>query len=194
MSPEIILASSSSGRRELLNRLQIAYSAITPDVDETPQPGESAPHLAQRLAELKAETVAAAHPESIVIGSDQVADINGVIVGKPGSLKAARAQLRAQSGRTVLFHTGVAVVAPKFDHTRSQLETVTTQFRDLTEAQIDAYVLADDPTQTAGSLKSEGLGITLLASVESRDPTALIGMSLIQLTDLLLAADVSLPP
>lgn len=194
MPPEIILASSSSGRRALLKRLQIAYSAVSPEVDETPHPGESAPHLAQRLAELKAETVAAVHPETIVIGSDQVADVNGAIIGKPGSLEAARAQLRAQSGRTVLFQTGVAVAAPAFDHTRSQLDTVTTQFRNLTEAQIDAYVRADEPTQTAGTLKSEGLGITLLASVESRDPSALIGLPLIRLTDLLLAAGVSLPP
>ncbi|NNC22876.1 septum formation protein Maf [Salinisphaera sp. USBA-960] len=193
MSPHIVLASSSAGRRELLSRLQIPFSAVSPDVDETAYDNEPPPALAERLARAKAEAVAAEYPQSIVIGSDQVADVDGTAVGKPGSLDAARQQLRAQSGRLVLFHTSVAVAAPDLSESRVALETVKTTFRPLTDAQIEAYIQAEDPTQTAGTLKSEGLGITLLAAVESSDPSTLIGLPLIQLTDLLSERGISLP-
>lgn len=192
--PDVVLASSSSGRRELLARLQIPFSVVPPDVDETAHTGETAPQLAKRLAQTKAEAVAPDQPGSLVIGADQVADVDGAIIGKPGTIDVARSQLRAQSGRAVLFHTGLCVIAPVFERPKTVLETVTATFRTLSDAQIEAYVQADDPTQTAGTLKSEGLGITLLSSVESRDPSTLIGLPLIALTELLLEAGITLPP
>lgn len=194
MNPEIVLASTSAGRRNLLARLQLPFDSVAPETDETPNEHETAPVLAERLARDKAAAVAMSRPNSIVIGADQVADVDGQIVGKPGSEAAARAQLRAQSGRTVLFYTGLAVSAPSFQAPESTIETVKTQFRSLTDAQIDAYVTADAPMQTAGTLKSEGLGIALVSRIESDDPSTLIGLPLIALTDLLIAAGINLPP
>jgi septum formation protein len=194
LSCDIVLASSSTGRRTLLKRLQIPFSAISPDIDESAHAGEQAPQLAERLAREKAEAIAGRRPDSIIIGADQVADLHGRIIGKPGSVEAARAQLREQSGQTVYFHTGLAVIAPAFKAPRTILETVETTFRELTEAQIEACIQADDPLQTAGTLKSESLGIALVKRIRSNDPSTLIGLPLIALTDLLAEAGINLPP
>lgn len=189
----IILASSSPWRRQLLDQLGLAFEAISPDVDETAQPGESSVTLAERLAVSKARAIAAAHPDAIVIGADQVADVDGTILGKPGNRENAVAQLRRQSGQTVLFHAGLCVCAPAFDAPRSLVETVTTRFRQLSDEQIARYVDAEDVTATAGSIKSEGLGISLVEAIESKDPSTLIGLPLIALCRLLEQAGVAIP-
>lgn len=191
--PLIILASSSVWRRQLLRQINLRFEATSPDIDETAAAGESGDALATRLAQTKAEKVAADWPEAIVIGCDQVADVDGWILGKPGTRARAREQLRLQSGKAVIFHTGLCVCAPNFDAPRLHLETVTTRFRDLDDAEIDRYVAAEDVTATAGSLKSEGLGITLVSAIESKDPSALVGLPLIGLRSLLAEAGVALP-
>lgn len=189
----IVLASSSPFRRQLLEQLGLVFEAISPDVDETAHAGESPKALAERLAVTKARHIANTRPEAIVIGADQVADVDGTILGKPGNRDNARAQLRRQSGRTVLFHSGLCVCAPAFDQPESVVETVTTRFRELSDAQIARYVEAEDVTATAGSIKSEGLGITLVEAIESSDPSALIGLPLIALRRLLEQAGIGLP-
>ncbi len=191
--PLIILASSSPWRRQLLAQLQIRFEATSPDIDETPHPDEAPVDLARRLAQTKAESIAQAWPEAVVIGSDQVADVNGEILGKPGTPARARAQLRKQSGQNVAFHTGLCVCAPGFSEPLITVDTVTTRFRELSDAQIARYVAAEDVTATAGSIKSEGLGITLVESIESTDPSALVGLPLIALRRFLEQAGVALP-
>ncbi|WP_423820904.1 nucleoside triphosphate pyrophosphatase [Salinisphaera sp. SPP-AMP-43] len=191
--PLIILASSSVWRRQLLRQINLRFEATSPDIDESATEGEASHALACRLAQTKAEKVAQAWPEAIVIGCDQVADVDGRILGKPGTHARAREQLRLQSGKTVVFHTGLCVCAPNFKAPRLHLETVTTHFRDLDDAEIARYVAAEDVTATAGSLKSEGLGITLVSAIESKDPSALVGLPLIGLRSLLADAGVALP-
>lgn len=191
--PLVTLASSSPWRRQLLRQIGIWFEATSPDVDETAQPGETSEALARRLARMKAESVATAWPEAIVIGSDQVADVNGTILGKPGSAQRAIEQLKMQSGQSVYFHTGLCVFAPAFDRPREHVETVITQFRDLSDAEIERYVRAEDVTATAGSMKSEGLGITLTSRISSCDPSALVGLPLIALCAMLRDAGVDLP-
>lgn len=192
-APLIILASSSVWRRQLLRQIGLRFDATSPDIDETPRPDEAADALALRLARTKAETIAADWPDAIVIGSDQVAHVDGQILGKPGTPARAREQLALQSGKAVDFHTGVCVCAPAFAEPRTHLETVTTRFRKLTEAEIARYVAAEDVTATAGSMKSEGLGITLVEAIESHDPSALVGLPLIALRGLLAEAGVAVP-
>jgi len=192
-TPLIILASSSPWRRQLLAQLQIRFEATSPDIDETPRPDEAPIDLSRRLAQTKAESIAEAWPEAVVIGSDQVADVNGEILGKPGTAARARAQLRKQSGQRVAFHTGLCVCAPDFSAPMITVETVTTRFRELSDAQIARYVAAEDVTATAGSIKSEGLGITLVESIESTDPSALVGLPLIALRRFLEQAGIALP-
>lgn len=192
-TPTIILASSSPWRRQLLRQIGVRFEATAPDVDETAQPGEAGEALARRLAHTKAESVASAWPDAIVIGSDQVADVAGTILGKPGTPQRAEEQLRLQSGQTVHFHTGLCVFAPNFDTPRLHVETVSTRFRELSDEAIRRYVRAEDVTGTAGSMKSEGLGITLASSIESKDPSALVGLPLIALCDMLRDAGVELP-
>ncbi|MES1930092.1 maf protein [Salinisphaera dokdonensis CL-ES53] len=189
----IILASSSPWRRQLMRQLQIKFEATSPDVDETAQPQETPIALARRLAITKAQSVAEMWPEAIVIGADQVADVNGIILGKPGTRENAKKQLRQQSGQSVLFHSGLCVCAPGFDEPLATVETVTTRFRELSDAQIERYVQAEDVTATAGSIKSEGLGITLVEAIESSDPSALVGLPLIALRRFLEQAGVDLP-
>lgn len=191
--PRIILASSSRWRRELLDRLGLAYEAVSPDIDEAALPGEFAYSLVRRLALAKAQAVFDRHPDAVVIGSDQVADLDGRIIGKPGSRENAIRQLQSQSGRSVLFHTGVAVLGPGLREPLQELVTVKTVFRKLQDAEIQRYVDAEDVTGTAGSIKSEGRGITLVKSIQSDDPTALIGLPLIALCRMLAKAGVSLP-
>lgn len=191
--PPIVLASSSVWRRQLLEQLRIPFEAIAPEVDETPAPEETPQALARRLAHRKAESIAARRPEAIVIGSDQVADVHGEILGKPGSRERARQQLRRQSGQKVVFHTGLCVCAPTLAAPKITVEPVITYFRDLSDDEIDRYVQAEDVTSTAGSMKSEGLGITLVEAIESRDPSTLVGLPLIALRGFLAEAGVSLP-
>ncbi|HET7314718.1 MAG TPA: nucleoside triphosphate pyrophosphatase [Salinisphaera sp.] len=189
----MILASSSVWRRQLLHRIGLQFETISPDIDETARAGEASDALACRLARGKAGKVAAVRPDAVVIGCDQVADVEGRILGKPGTAARAREQLKMQSGKTVIFHTGLCVYAPNLAEPRLHLETVTTRFRDLDEAEIARYVAAEDVTATAGSLKSEGLGITLVAAIESNDPSALVGLPLIGLRALLAEAGIALP-
>jgi len=192
-TPRLILASSSPWRRQSLRQLGVTFDATSPDVDETPHAGEVPRSLAQRLARTKAESIAAQAPDAIVIGADQVADVDGQPVGKPGTIDRARQQLKQQSGRAVAFHSGLCLCAPAFDEPRVTVVTVTTRFRALSDDEIERYLAAEDVTGTAGSMKSEGLGITLAESIESDDPSALIGLPLIMLRRFLAAAGLALP-
>ena len=189
----IILGSTSRYRRELLQRLRLPFTAATPLIDETPLPEETPTVLAQRLALAKARAVAAVYPHAIVIGSDQVCDLQGRSLGKPGTHEKAVAQLQAMRGETVLFHTAVAVVCQQTSFEECALSTVRVQFRNLSDAEIERYLHADQPYDCAGSAKSESLGITLLDAIHSDDPTALIGLPLIATARLLRAAGVQLP-
>ena len=193
----LVLASTSRYRRELLARLALPFETAAPDVDETPRAGEAPRELALRLALEKAQAVAQAmadrKPQAIVIGSDQVADLHGQPLGKPGTHERAAAQLARMSGQTVLFHTAVAVVQASRGFAQSSLATVTVRFRTLDAATIERYLLAEQPYDCAGSAKSEGLGIALLQAIESDDPTALIGLPLIRTAHLLRAAGLTLP-
>jgi septum formation protein len=189
----IILGSTSRYRRELLQRLRLPFTAATPLIDETPLPDETPAALAQRLALAKARAVAAVYPHAIVIGSDQVCDLHGRALGKPGTHEKAVAQLQAMRGQTVLFHTAVSVVCQQSGFEQNALSRVQVQFRSLSDAEIERYLQADQPYDCAGSAKSESLGITLLDAILSDDPTALIGLPLIATARLLRAAGVELP-
>ena len=188
----VILGSTSVYRRELLSRLRIPFDVQAPDVDETPISGESPLQLAQRLALAKAHAVAQKFPESVVIGSDQVADLDGLSLGKPGNFERATLQLRQMRGKTVVFQTAVAVVCHATGFVAQDCAAVNVVFRDLTDDEITAYLLAETPYDCAGSAKSEGLGIALLASIDNDDPTALVGLPLIRTCNMLRAAGVKL--
>ncbi|MBO9357188.1 septum formation protein Maf [Bordetella petrii] len=181
--PRLILASSSRYRRELLARLRLPFAAVSPDIDETPVPGEAPADLALRLSVSKALAIAQRHPGCIVIGSDQVATADGRPIGKPGDFARAQAQLRELAGRTVEFHSALAVT----DGQRVEKADVVTQcrFRPLSDAAIAAYLRAEEPYDTAGSAKAESLGIALMEYIRSDDPTAIIGLPLIALTGML---------
>lgn len=189
----LVLGSTSRYRRELLQRLGLPFDVVGPHVDETPQPNEAPAALAQRLALAKAQAVAAQRPDAIVIGSDQVADLHGQPLGKPGTHERAVAQLRQMSGQTVLFQTAVAVVCAATGLAACELAVVRVVFRDLTDAEIERYLRAEQPYDCAGSAKSEGLGITLLDHIDNDDPTALIGLPLIRTARLLRQAGLQLP-
>ncbi|MGN6527494.1 MAG: Maf family nucleotide pyrophosphatase [Burkholderiaceae bacterium] len=186
--PELILASTSRYRRELLERLRLPFRAVSPDVDETPLPGEAPAALAERLALAKARAVAARFPDAVVIGSDQVADVDGRAIGKPGDHARATAQLREMSGRAIVFQTAVAVVRASTGFAELRRAPVTTRFRTLTDAEIEFYLRAEQPYDCAGSAKSETLGIALLEAIESDDPTALVGLPLMRTCALIRAA------
>jgi len=192
-SPPLILASTSRYRRDLLQRLRLPFEVVSPQVDETPQPGESPAALALRLALAKAQAVATRRPEAVVIGSDQVADLDGEPIGKPGNHERALAQLRRLSGRRVVFQTAVSVVRADTGFERTLLAPVTVQFRTLTDAEIERYLRLEEPYDCAGSAKCETLGITLLDAIDSDDPTALVGLPLIRTAQLLRAAGLDLP-
>jgi septum formation protein len=183
--PQLILGSTSRYRRELLERLRLPFEVVAPQVDETPMPGEAPAALAQRLALQKAREVAARHPLAVVIGSDQVADLDGQPIGKPGSHERAVAQLQAMRGRPVVFQTAVAVVRPATGFERVALAPVRVQFRALSDADIEFYLRAEEPYDCAGSAKCETLGIALLDALHSDDPTALVGLPLIRTCALL---------
>jgi len=190
----LILASTSRYRQTLLARLRLPFDACRPDADETSLPGEAPAALARRLAQAKAESVARTliGKDAWVLGSDQVADLDGVPLGKPGGREAARTQLRAMSGRQVHFHTAISLVHPqgrRFQH----LDLTTVHVRPLGDTEIDRYLDAEQPYDCAGSFKSEGLGITLFAAIDNQEPTALIGLPLIATAHLLRQAGFQLP-
>ena len=189
----LVLGSTSRYRRELLQRLNVAFDVAAPDVDETPQHDEAPRALALRLALAKARAVAQQHPQALVIGSDQVADLAGEPLGKPGTHERATAQLRRMRGQTVIFQTAVAVVCQDTGFEQVELAPVEVQFRDLSDAEIERYLQAEQPYDCAGSAKSEGLGIALLDAIHSDDPTALIGLPLIRTCRMLRAAGITLP-
>ena len=188
----LILGSTSPYRRELLSRLRIPFSVQSPEVDETPLDGERPMQLAQRLALAKAIAVAEKNPNAVVIGSDQVADLNGMSLGKPGNFERAMAQLRQMSGQTVVFQTALAVVCLDSGFEQADLASVRVQFRVLTDAEIEVYLQREKPYDCAGSAKSEGLGIALLESIANDDPTALVGLPLIRTCNLLRAAGIKI--
>jgi septum formation protein len=188
----LVLASTSRYRRELLQRLALPFEVDRPEVDETPLPGETPPGLAIRLAEAKALAVAARHPAAWVIGSDQVADRDGQPLGKPGDRETALAQLLAASGRPVRFHTAFCLVGP--DGRRlAGLDLTEVRFRPLARDEILRYLDAEQPYDCAGSFKCEGLGIVLFEAIQTRDPTALVGLPLIALAAALREAGFRLP-
>ena len=188
----LVLGSTSPYRRELLQRLHIPFEIAAPEVDETPHPGEAPRELAQRLALAKAMAVAHLFPGAVVIGSDQVADLLGIPLGKPGTHEKAVAQLRQMRGQTVVFQTAVSVVCLESRFEESSLAAVSVTFRDLTDSEIENYLRAEQPYDCAGSAKSEGLGIALLASIDSDDPTALVGLPLIRTCQMIRAAGIEL--
>ncbi|WP_370652548.1 Maf family nucleotide pyrophosphatase [Polynucleobacter sp.] len=188
---KLILASTSVYRRELLERLRIPFSVVSPRVDETPLPNESTLDLALRLAKAKAAAVAMDHPDAWVIGSDQVADLCGAAIGKPGNFERAMAQLQLMRGATVTFHTALCLMRGDTESTLSVPTEVT--FRKLSDEVLEAYLHAEEPYDCAGSAKSEGLGISLLETIKSDDPTALIGLPLIALSGLLRDAGFVIP-
>ena len=193
MNRPLILGSTSVYRAELLERLRLPFTKARPEVDETPLPNESPSALAQRLALAKAQAVASVNPSALVIGSDQVADLNGQPLGKPGNFQRAVAQLTAMSGQLVIFHTAVALVCHESGFSQQETAVVRVRFRDLSREEIERYVCAEEPYDCAGSAKSEGLGVSLLASMDNDDPTALIGLPLITTCKLLRAAGVVVP-
>ncbi|MBT8117126.1 MAG: septum formation inhibitor Maf [Gammaproteobacteria bacterium] len=188
----LVLASSSPYRKQLLERLGLAFSTVSPDIDETALPGETPDALVERLAEQKARTVGELH-QGLIIGSDQVATIDDDILGKPGNHEQAVAQLTRLSGNRVTFHTGLCLLDTA--HHEAQLDVVpfTVQFRELSAAQIERYLHAEQPYNCAGSFKSEGLGITLFEKMLGEDPTALVGLPLVKLTEMLSSAGIDLP-
>ncbi len=190
MNPRLILASSSKYRQELLSRLKIPFISISPDLDETPLPGESPEQLALRLAIAKAHYITQKHPANVVIGADQVASLHGQPLGKPGHAAAAHAQLRQLSGQTITFYSAMAVVLGS--QVQSTVVPTHCVFRDLSDAAIARYIAIDQPFDTAGSAKAECLGIALMQSMQSSDPTSIIGLPLIELTRML--AQVGLDP
>jgi septum formation protein len=185
---DIILASSSPYRRRLLERLQLTFQCIPPEIEEIPLSGEMPAAMAQRLARVKAQSVAAFFPNAIVIGSDQVASIEGSILGKPGSFDMAEAQLRTCSGRDVRFHTAVTLVCLERGLERFHVEPFDVRFRILSATQIANYLRREQPYDCAGSFKVEGLGIALFEGLTGNDPTSLEGLPLIKLTELLAEA------
>ena len=188
----LILGSTSRYRKELLARLRIPFETAAPDVDETPHSNESPKDLALRLALAKARAVALKHPDAVVIGSDQVADLDGIPLGKPGNHTNAILQLQRMRGKTVIFQTALSVVCIATGYERTDLAEVKVKFRDLSDAEIETYLQAEEPYDCAGSAKSEGLGISLLDAIDNDDPTALIGLPLIRTCQLLREAGVKL--
>jgi len=190
-NPPLILASSSIYRRELLERLRIPFKIISPQVDEVPLAGESTLNLALRLAHAKAAAIAKQHPNAWIIGSDQVADLCGAAIGKPGNFERALAQLQLMRGQTVIFYTALCLMNGDTESTICVPTEVV--FRNLSDEILESYLRAEEPYDCAGSAKSEGLGISLIESIKSDDPTALIGLPLIALSGLLRDVGFTIP-
>ena len=193
-APRLILGSSSPYRKELLERLRLPFEVLSPDIDETPEPGESPEATAMRLCEQKAMAISSQAPGCLVIGCDQVATLDGIQIGKPGTHDNALAQLQLMRGREVIFHTALCLLDGRpAAQTPIQIENVQTfvAFRDLPDAELDAYLRIEQPYDCAGSARNEGLGIALLESVRGADPTALTGLPLIALTSMLRRAGIA---
>ncbi|MDN0121823.1 nucleoside triphosphate pyrophosphatase [Yersinia aleksiciae] len=184
--PQLVLASTSSYRRTLLEKLQLPFITAAPETDESPLPGENADVLVQRLAQAKALALAVRYPQHLIIGSDQVCVINGEIVGKPHNHANAMKQLQQASGECVTFYTGLALLNSATGSINCLCETFDVYFRTLSDAEIDGYLRREQPWNCAGSFKSEGLGITLFTHLSGRDPNTLIGLPLIALTQMLI--------
>lgn len=185
MLQKLVLASTSPYRRELLNRLGLPFDVANPRADESPLPDEAPENLALRLSEVKARAVAQAYPDALIIGSDQVATVDGKIYGKPGTHERAVAQLRELSGKTVNFFTGLCLFDAKNGKTEVRGIPTLVKFRELSDTEIENYLKREPAYDCAGSAKSEGLGIALLASMQGDDPNALVGLPLIALCDML---------
>ena len=186
----IILGSTSRYRRELFSRLRLPFEVVAPDVDETPLPGEAPLALAVRLALAKAQAVARLHPQAVVIGSDQVCDLESEALDKPGDHARATAQLQRLRGRSVQFHTAVAVVCAETGFSAEDMVSVQVRYRHLSDAEIETYLRLDEPYDCAGSSRCEALGISLLDAIDNDDPTALVGLPLIRTARLLRAAGI----
>jgi septum formation protein len=191
-SRPLVLASTSRYRRALLDQLGLPFAVASPTTDETPLPGEAPVATALRLAEAKARSVASHFPDALIIGSDQVADCDGRAIGKPADHADAVAQLTMLSGRTVVFHTGLALLDAARGHCQTAMVDVASTFRTLSLAEIEAYLRRDQPYDCAASVKSDALGIALFVRIASDDPTALVGLPLIRLTDMLREAGVTI--
>jgi MAF protein len=183
--PNLILASTSPYRRVLLEKLGVTFECAAPNVDESPQPGESPRHLVVRLAQEKAKSLAARFPDHLIIGSDQVCVLDGIITGKPHTEENARQQLLKARGSIVTFYTGLALYNSSTGHLQTECEPFDVHFRHLSEQEIDDYVRKERPLNCAGSFKSEGLGIALFERLDGRDPNALVGLPLITLCQML---------
>lgn len=190
---KLVLASTSAYRKMLLERLQLPFETDRPETDETPLAGEAPAATAERLAVEKARAVAGRWPDALVIGSDQVAYLGDEVFGKPGTEERAVAQLQRMRGRTVVFHTAIALLNTRSGHVHVEGVPTHVRFRDLSDDEIRRYVAREKPLDCAGSAKSEGLGITLLEAMSGDDPTALIGLPLIALSRMLRAEGVELP-
>jgi septum formation protein len=182
---ELVLASTSPYRRELLSRLKVPFSVASPDVNETPLPGETPDATALRLAVAKAKAVAAGHPDALIIGSDQVAMLGDMQLGKPGSHDRALEQLQMMRGKTVVFQTALCLHNSRSGNTQAKVVPFEVRFRDYDDALIERYLTKEQPYNCAGSAKAEGLGIALIARMSGDDPNALIGLPLIALIDML---------
>ncbi|QRY78576.1 septum formation inhibitor Maf [Pseudomonas sp. PDNC002] len=189
----LILASSSPYRRELLQRLRLPFECASPDIDETPHPDESAAHLVRRLAESKARALSERYPDHLIIGSDQAAVNGDQILGKPHNIERATEQLKAASGKSVSFLTGLCLLNSQSGEARVDCVPFTVHFRELDEARIRRYLEAEQPFDCAGSFKAEGLGVSLFRATEGEDATSLVGLPLIRLVDMLLAEQVPVP-
>lgn len=192
ISPRLILGSSSKYRKELLSRLHIPFDVMVPDIDETPHAGETPEATAMRLAQEKAKQIASRVPNALIIGSDQVATLDGEQIGKPGSHENALKQLQKMRGKKVIFHSALCLWDNRNNTHTVQTENIQTfvTFRDLPDAELDSYLKIEQPYDCAGSAKNEGLGIALIEKIESIDPTALTGLPLIALTTMLKQAGV----
>lgn len=192
-APALILASTSRHRRMLMERLGLPFTAVAPGVDETRSAREPVEQLVQRLSRAKAEAVASRHPGALIIGSDQAAERDGEILGKPGDHATATAQLKAASGKYMKFHTGLCVIDTRDGRIHEHTDVTRVAFRRLSDAEIERYLQAEKPYDSAGSFKSEGLGISLFDGMESNDPSALVGLPLIMLCKFLRNAGLELP-
>ncbi|MFM1977767.1 MAG: hypothetical protein RLZZ151_282 [Pseudomonadota bacterium] len=190
MNQPLILASSSPYRKELLQRLLLDFEVFSPDIDESQLPDERPEQTALRLAQLKAKKIAETHPEAIIIGCDQVATLDGLQLGKPGNHKNATEQLRMMRGKQVTFHSALCLYNAKTQHMQAEVVPYVVEFRNVSNEQIDRYLLTEKPYNCAGSAKSEGLGIALISAMHGEDPNALIGLPLIKLISMLTAENI----
>ena len=188
----LVLASTSPYRRALLEKLRLPFKCVSPDADERPVSGETVEQMVVRLAQLKATSVAADHPDALIIGSDQSAELNGTILSKPGNRENARRQLQASSGQTITFHTGLCLLNTASGAMQSLCEPYSVVFRDLDDGFIDRYLDAEQPYDSVGSFRSEGLGISLFERFEGDDPNTLIGLPLIRLQQMLRAEGIDI--